>query len=177
MAQELTVVPRSGCEKAHILFAEVRAQASHSYQIIETAAASGRLDMRTARRAPIHIRRKPWAAPFAGLGDSSARCGEESSGIFLSRTIRKHIPPRSFHPGKDVALPIRDIKDDGPEDSHLQEHAAGKNRTDSAWPAQGVPCLRETGILKDVFLERLPARVFRLSYAMWRLVLEMPHSR
>jgi hypothetical protein len=59
MAQELTVVPRRSCEKAHILFAEVRAQASPSYQIIETAAASGRLDMRTARRAPITFVENP----------------------------------------------------------------------------------------------------------------------
>jgi hypothetical protein len=38
-AQELTVVPRSSSEKAHILFAEVRAQAYHSHQVIAVVVA------------------------------------------------------------------------------------------------------------------------------------------
>jgi hypothetical protein len=36
--QELTVVPSSSGEKAHILFAKVRGQRCHSYQIITVVA-------------------------------------------------------------------------------------------------------------------------------------------
>jgi hypothetical protein len=38
MAQELTVVPGSSVEKAHILFARVRAQTGHTHQIISVVA-------------------------------------------------------------------------------------------------------------------------------------------